>query len=163
MRTKRKTVEVLKLTVKATLADHAAMLQDSCNNPRTCRYSVAVIRGATKLDMGPVTKPWADAGHLAFSLAGWRWQADTPKKMKADMLALDRWLKITPRALRDATPPPFDSREYVVEFRKKARVRKTTEAELKQMASRRKVRLARGEPDKKYHKYTFHDRVVGYA
>lgn len=163
-----KKIEILKLHVRPTRDDHEAMVNESCSNPRTCRWNVGLVRAAEALGLGHVTKPWADAGHLAFSLNGWRWEGDTPKKMKADMLALDAWLdkrkKARTEAARQAVgPAPFSPASYTVEFRKTKRVRKATAEQLAKMSRRRKERIARGEPDKKYSQYTFHERVVGYA
>ena len=112
--------------------------------------------------MQGVTKVWVDAGHIKFTLDGWRWEGTTPKQIKADLIKLDKWFSL-PKPKRSLTPPPFDGGTFAVTLVRKKRARKATEAELEDMSRRRYERIANGKPDKPTKKYTFHDRVVGYA
>lgn len=146
-----------KISLRAHKDDHQQMLCDG-NNPRICRWNVSVYRAVPN-----ATKVWVDAGHIKLTLDGWRWEGDTPKKIKADLIRLDKWLHL-PKAQRALTPPPFESGTFVVTLFRKKRARKASEAELQKMSRRRYARIARGEADKaRPNRYTFHDRVVGYA
>jgi hypothetical protein len=145
-----------KIRLRAHKEDHENMLCDG-NNPRICRWNVAVHR-----EVPGATKVWVDAGHIKLTLDGWRWEGDTPKQIKADLIQLDKWLHL-PRAKRTLTPPPFEGGTFVVTLLRKKRARKATQADLEKMSRRRYARIADGNPDKPHKKYTFHDRVVGFA
>lgn len=145
-----------KIRIRAHKDDHEKMLCDG-NNPRICRWNTAVHR-----EVPGATKVWVDAGHIKLTLDGWRWEGTTPKQIKADLIRLDKWLHL-PRSKRSVTPPPFEGGTYTITLIRKKRARKATEAELQEMSRRRYARIAKGERDKPTRKYTFHDRVVGYA
>ncbi len=150
-------VVTMKIRLRAHKDDHQEMVLCDSNNPRTCRWAVAL----TKAVPG-ASKPWIDAGHIRFTLDGWRWTGDTPRQIKADLISLDKWLHL-PKWKRSEIPPPFDAGPFVVRVMRKGPARKATQAELEKMSRRRYARIAAGKPDKPTKKYTFHDRVVGYA
>jgi hypothetical protein len=146
-----------KIRIRAHKDDHQKMMLCDSNNPRICRWNVATYRA-----LPGATKVWVDAGHIKLTFDGWRWEGDTPKQIKADLINLDKWLRL-PKTQRSVTPPPFEGGAFVVVLRRKKRARKATEAELEKMSRRRYARIARGELDKPKRQFTFHDRVVGYA
>jgi hypothetical protein len=159
------TVHTLKYKVRAIIADHEAMLlsRKHCSNPTNCRWKVANHRALAALNLGLVTKVWVDAGHIRFTLDGWRYSADTPKAIKGDLIRLDKWLQLSAQK-RATTPIPFDPNPHTVTAIRGARARTATAEEKKKMADRRRKRVIEGRPDApRPLKHTFHDRVVGYA
>jgi hypothetical protein len=127
-----------------------------------CKYVCTGYRGTYEALGKAVTKFWVDAGHIRFSFGGYRWQADTPKRIKDDLIALDTWDQLSDEE-KLLIPAPNDMRQTKVTALRGNKIIKTSSEQLRKMRERRADRIKRGEPDKKRSKRTLHDRVVGYA
>lgn len=162
LRVNTQKIVTMKFELWAIVADHSYMVEHDSNSPKMCRWNFALRRV-----LPGVTKPEVDAGHIKFTLNGWRWCAETPKKIKGDLLKLDRWLRL-PKKVRAETPIPYEPGRFVIKAVRGKQSRKATPEEIARIVERRKQRMAeaaaRGDKVvKPKRSQTFHNRVVGFA
>jgi hypothetical protein len=158
---RKRSIHEVQFLIKPRVNDLETKERGPCD-PRSCKWKIAGLRSA-KQELGPdVTKFWVDGGHIRFSHGGYRWQADTHKNIKADLIALDKWDRLSPEQ-KAVIPPPNDMKAIKVVARRMTKIVKTTPQQLRQMKERRAKRIERGEKDKKYPTKTLHERVVGFA
>lgn len=157
----RKTVSMLKLTgIHVTAND---IEEGRCLLPNLCMVRVAVERHLRKLDPTvPNHHTKVDAGHIRFNIDGYRYSGDTPKVAKLALIQFDKENKAQKKAERAGLP--FESKVKPFSFGfmalRGSKVMPMTRERQVQINEARKRRQAAGQKDRRY---TFRQRVVGFA
>ncbi len=159
VKTKQKTVEVIKLKVVVIQRD----IEDGqCGLVARCMEKVSIERALRKIDPnGGDHKVRVDGGVMKFNLSGYRWQAVTPKMAKVNLIQFDK--ERLPRAKAEKAGTKFVSKvkphSYTVEATRGTKIQPFTRDRMEQVYEARRRRAAEGRPDKQ--KYDLRYRVQG--
>lgn len=167
IKTNKKTSEFIKVHIEVGMAHvHDAASADACQDPSKCMEKLALHAQLEKeFGRGKVKKVRIDGAQIKFTAEtadGWhRWAGLTPKSAKNNLIKFDAWTKRLKKNPDEVCP--IQPHAYTATLEKGVKVQPNSPERQAKINKARKARLDAGLPDKKYHKTTTHDRVMGMA
>jgi hypothetical protein len=149
-----KTVQSLAIPVSVT-ETHINEGIKHCRDPHRCMEKVSVADALVREFGGDPHKYHVrvDGGHIKFNLHGYRWEANTPKIAKSQLICLDqkKWHhRLKPH-------------RYVVHAVRGSKIYPQTKERKEQINAARRARIAAGHPDRKPNRLTLRQRIAGFA
>jgi hypothetical protein len=151
---KAKAIQILELPVAIT-QDHIDEGLKHCRDMHRCMEKVGIAEALVNEFGGEPHRYHVriDGGHAKFNLNGYRYEANTPKIAKNQLMCLDqrKWHhKLKPH-------------RYVLHAVRGTKIYPMSRERKNQINVARRARIAAGNPDRKPNRLTLRKRIAGFA